>query len=99
MRAFNAFYYSFSPKVAEILMEKTMLQSFARVALHPLVASLRMMVTVLTFLPKSSEFIIILVGVSSSALIGVIYIAPFIILKKIVHRKGRNIEEHQFRSR
>lgn len=96
MRAFNAFYYSFSPEVAEILMEKPILQSLARVALHPLVASLRMMMTAITFLPKSSELVIILVGVSSSALIGVLYIAPLMILKRIVRQEDRDKEEHRF---
>jgi hypothetical protein len=89
MRAFDVFYYSFSPEVAEMLMEKPILQPFARVALCPLVASLRLIVAALAFLPMSSELIIILVGVTSSALVGTVYVAPFMILTKVVRRQGR----------
>lgn len=91
MRAFDAFYYSFSPKVAEMLMENPILQPLARAFLYPLVSSLRVMVTVFTFPSVVSEFTILLIGVTVSALIGTVHVAPFMILTKIVRRKDRDI--------
>jgi hypothetical protein len=75
MNAFNTFYYSFSPQIAEYERGQPWLQTIVKVALYPLfgilMAAERVHVTA-----GEGEFGAILAGALSSVLIGAVYFAP-----------------------
>jgi len=87
MRAFNAFYYSFSPKVAELTAASPALQAIARALIYPLVTSLRIAAAVGRLYPEASQLMIVIAGVVASGLVGVIYVSPVVILLKTFRRK------------
>jgi len=90
MRAFNAFYYSFSPKVAELTAVSPVLQAIARTLIYPLVASLRASAVVAQLYPPASQVMIVIAGVVASGLIGVIYVSPVVVLLKMLRRKVKS---------
>jgi len=77
MRVFNAFYYSFSPAVADAIVAKPILASLVRMLIRPMIAALYVASWVFCRLPLSPELAAILVGVVASGLIGAIYGTPF----------------------
>jgi len=87
MHAFNAFYYSFSPKVAELAAGSPLLQAIVRALIYPLVASLRLAAGVGQFHPQASQLMIVIAGVIASSLVGVAYVSPVVILLKVFRRK------------
>jgi len=87
MKAFNAFYYSFSPKVAELVAGNPTLQAIVRVLIYPLVASLRVTTSVYQLYPQAPELMVMVAGILASALIGVAYVSPIVILLKAFRRK------------
>jgi len=76
MRVFNAFYYSFSPAVADAIVAKPILASMVRMLIRPMIAALYVASWVFCRLPLSPELAAILVGVVASGLIGAIYGTP-----------------------
>jgi len=89
MRVFNAFYYSFSPKVAEITAASPTLQAIARATIYPLIALLRLTVVVSQLYPQASQLMIMIAGVLASSLVGIAYVSPVAILLKAVRRRVR----------
>lgn len=55
MVAFNAWYYSFTPAVAQLIAEHSALRNVAKLALCPLMGILRLGATVFYFFPTSME--------------------------------------------
>ena len=86
MKAFDEFYYSFSPRAAEILEKASFLRSLARILISPLIASLRIAAAAVTPLSSNSESTNVLFGMIASALTGTIYFSPILILSKIALR-------------
>ena len=84
MRVFNAFYYSFSPQVAEIVSSNLFLTEVTRVILAPLIHVL----VISTFVPNT-EFGIVCFGLPATALVGVIYLMPLMLLSKALARRGK----------
>jgi hypothetical protein len=82
MKVFDEFYYSFSPRAAEILEKDSFLQSLTRMLISLLIASLRTAATAVTLLPYNLEFTNVLFGVIASALTGTVYLSPVLILSK-----------------
>jgi hypothetical protein len=88
MRVFNAFYYSFSPKVAELTAASPILQTGVRAAIYPLISALRFVAAVHQTFP-GSQLMIIVAGVVASGLIGALYLTPVAILMGMMRRRVR----------
>jgi hypothetical protein len=86
MKVFDAFYYSFSPRAAEILEKNSLLRLLTRMLISPLIASLQTAATTVTPLPYNLEFTNVLFGVIASALTGTVYLLPVLILLKTAPR-------------
>jgi hypothetical protein len=75
MIAFNAWYYSFSPTVAQSITQHPTLQYAMRVVLYPLIAILRLGATPFSLLPTHQEIAAVLSGILITSLIGVVYLS------------------------
>jgi hypothetical protein len=75
MIAFNAWYYSFSPVLAQSITTQPTLQQTMRVVLFPLITILRIGATPFSLLPPHSEFAAVLSGLLITSMIGVAYIS------------------------
>jgi iron complex transport system substrate-binding protein len=88
MNVFNKFYYSFSPYVAEFLTVHENIRVIMKLILYPLVFTLEIaefLYNMLSLLNK--EFAIIISGIATSGLIGMIYFSSaFAIVNKL--KKG-----------
>jgi len=80
MNAFNAFYYSFSPTVAEAISTSDPARALTRSLLSPLLGSLYVGRITFDLLRALPDFGIVLAGLLSTALIGVLYTSPLIAL-------------------
>lgn len=76
MQTFNAWYYSFSPYVANFIASEPTIKIITRIMLYPLLAILRVAVAMQTFLSFNQELSIIVSGLAASYLIGVVYCTP-----------------------
>jgi len=75
MVAFNAWYYSFSPGVAQFIREHPTVRSAAKLTLYPLIGILRIGAAAFSLVPMNREVGAILSGLIVSSLIGVVYLA------------------------
>jgi len=97
MKAFNAWYYSFSPYIADIIRPSPALRTIVRLTLYPLFAVLKLSAAAFHGLSwVNPEFAIVAAGLLASALIGLIYDTPLILAgllyagrKKPLHLKYR----------
>jgi hypothetical protein len=89
MRVFNTFYYSFSPKVAELTAANPALQVATRVAIYPLIGALRLATMAGQFYPQGSLMVVI-TGVFASGLIGIIYVSPIAVLTGMIRRRMKS---------
>jgi len=76
MKVFNEFYYSFSPTVASVVSSSQVIAAPTRVMLYPLIGTLQVSSTVFHGLGFAPEIGMILAGVFSSALLGIVYALP-----------------------
>lgn len=76
MKAFNAWYYSFSPSVADYLHEHRAERETVRLFLYPLINILEITVVTYNFFNMNKEIGIIFAGIVASSLIGLVYFAP-----------------------
>ncbi len=76
MVAFNAFYYSFSPTVAQGISDNEGLRSVMRVFLYPLIILLHASAVTYDAFSFSPEAAVVLAGTVASGLIGIIYGGP-----------------------
>ncbi len=91
MRVFNAFYYSFSPKVAELEAQHEILRSFVRIAIKPLLIVLSVGSRIYGLLSLNPELGIIVSGIVISSMIGAIYAAPALTLMDRILKADRRI--------
>jgi len=89
MKAFNAFYYSFSPAVASTMIQSPILQEAVKLLLYPLVAVLRSASTVFNALALAPELAVTVSGLVASTLIGVMYFVPVATMADLWSRRGR----------
>jgi len=75
MAVFNAWYYSFSPVVAQLIQEHSTLKTAMRIMLYPLIGILRIGAEAFHLVPANMEVAAVVSGVVVSALIGVIYLS------------------------
>jgi hypothetical protein len=90
MKAFNSFYYSFSPTVASALAESPILSQMVRVLLYPLVAALRVSSTIFDGLSFMPELAVVLAGILASTLIGAAYLTPMVAVSKVKRKTSQN---------
>ena len=89
MNAFNNWYYSFSPIVAEHIRNDLALRNVAKTALYPLISILyvaQWSYSVLSFAP---ELAVVVAGLVASSLIGVVYLTPIAFLAAELARRKR----------
>ena len=86
---FNPFYYSWSPYVAHYLNENPRLKPYMRVALYPLLVSLKIStIAVMPLIPYSPELAIFFAGAIASTLIGLAYLGiPTLIIWRKLGKK------------
>ena len=95
MKAFNAWYYSFSPYIADSLSRQPLLKEAMKILLYPLISILKFAARSDSIFSFNSEIGVIISGFAASVLIGIVYFSPIaIVLRKIskmcgVHLKVR----------
>jgi hypothetical protein len=87
MNVFNAWYYSFSPSVADYERQAPWLQSAVRTLVYPLLGILALSTSVYDSLAFQSELGIVAAGMTASSLVGLIYFAPLGAALGIASRK------------
>ena len=91
--AFDAFYYSWSTPVANLIVSNQVLKTLVKLLIYPLLGILKLTAMVTTGLFQfNSEAAAILAGFIASSLIGVVYILPILlVLSLIARRVGRKL--------
>lgn len=74
MIAFNAWYYSFSPTVAQFIREHSTMQTTTKFMLYPLMGILRIGAAAFHLFPTNPEASAVISGLVVSSLIGVVYL-------------------------
>lgn len=96
MIAFNAWYYSFSPTVAQSITQHPTFQYSMRFALYPLIEILRFGALPFSVLTSHQEIAGVLSGLLISSLIGVAYLAlPLTLLFRFAPKLRRNSKNTQ----
>ena len=78
MKAFNAWYYSFSPTVAGYVASSPALRAVVRAIIHPLIGILQLSTSAYAALSFNRELGIVVAGLVASGLIGLAYHAPWL---------------------
>jgi hypothetical protein len=76
MIAFNAWYYSFSPFVAQFIREHSLARTVTKVMLYPLMGILRLGPAAFYIFPENLEAGAVVSGLLVSSLIGMVYLSP-----------------------
>jgi peptide/nickel transport system substrate-binding protein len=96
MIAFNAWYYSFSPTVAQFIRENSAARTATKFALYPLMAILRLGAASFYLFPTDLEAGAVLAGLLVSSLIGVVYVTiPLTVLLACSRRSYRTARRLQ----
>jgi hypothetical protein len=74
MIAFNAWYYSFSPTVAQFIREHSTIQTAVKFMLYPLMGILRIGAAAFHLFPTNAEASAVISGLVVSSLIGIVYL-------------------------
>jgi hypothetical protein len=87
--AFNGWYYSWAPPIAKLESGSAYLRAAVRGTITPLLGSLFLSAMVFSLLrPVGPEFGILVSGLAASALIGLVYLTPLVLLAvRLVRRK------------
>ena len=86
LRVFNAFYYSFSPSVAQFVMASPVTSSLVRTLISPLVGSLLTASSMFKLFHLNSELVALFTGFVASSLIGTVYLTPVAFVRMIRKR-------------
>jgi len=89
MKVFNLIYYSFSPQVAQTISSNENLRTVMRYVLYPLIGILWVSQQLHTALAFSPEGAIVVAGVLTGSMIGLLYALPFYGLSVAVSRAFR----------
>jgi len=74
MQVFNAWYYSFSPSVAQLIASNDPIRAPIRVLLYPLLGVLSVSAFTYSLFSATPEFAIVMAGLVASSLIGLVYL-------------------------
>jgi len=97
MKAFNAWYYSFSPNLADFISKQPLLKEAMKILLYPLIGILHISALTYSALSFNPELAIVAIGIVASGLIGIIYFTPFNLITLLCmkrHRKFRLNPSH-----
>lgn len=84
MTAFNSFYYSFSPTIADLERQNPMFKETVKVAIIPLLSSL----SLLQYVDIDSEAEMLGYGIGVILLnVGMYFVAPAVVIMKLRHKK------------
>jgi hypothetical protein len=86
MKAFNAWYYSFSPGVASVIKSNTVIRSILKFLLYPLIGILHITAETYSLCNLYQEFAIIVSGFVASSLLAIIYVSPLAIIIQIIKK-------------
>jgi len=92
MKVFNAWYYSFSPYVADFISKQPLIKEAMKILLYPLIGILRLSASTYSALSFNPELAILAAGLVASGLIGIIYLSPLSVITLLCmkqHRKFR----------
>jgi hypothetical protein len=89
MSVFNAWYYSFSPAVADYERGQPWLQTAVKASIYPLLGILGASTFVYDALAFNNELAIVAAGLTASSLIGALYFAPVAAVVGIAGKKKR----------
>jgi len=89
MKVFNAWYYSFSPYVADFISKQPLLKEAMKILLYPLIGILHISASAYSALSFNPELAIVATGLVASGLIGIIYFAPFSLITLLCMRRRR----------
>ncbi len=85
-KVFDAFYYSFSPQVAQFILEHPQIKPLMKALLYPLMASLHVSALTQPLFSLNPELGTITAGLIASALIGLLYLTPLLIALSFIVR-------------
>ena len=88
MEAFNAFYYSWSPSIAEQLYYSEPAKAVVRALLQPLLAALSASKPIYEALSFNPELAVVTAGLAVSLLIGAFYLTPVLLAVSLIRRAG-----------
>ena len=91
MVAFNAFYYSFSPTVAQFIREHQTARTVMKFALYPLMGILRIGAAVFNLFPMNHEAGAVASGLLVSSLIGLVYLTGPLTVVLVYSPRSRRI--------
>ncbi len=94
MKAFNRFYYSFSPAVASAVAQNPTLSSIVRLFIYPLLSILRTVSIAFHLLASWPELGVVVSGILASALLGITYTTPLLVV--VVMRRKRSLRALRF---
>jgi hypothetical protein len=80
MDVFNRFYYSFSSSVASVIARNSPLWEVMKGILYPLIGILHVNSAAFSIFHALPELGIIIAGILTSSLIGIVYFLPIILL-------------------
>lgn len=90
MQVFNAWYYSFSPSVAQFIASNDPIRAPIRVLLYPLLGILGVSAFTYSLFSGAPEFAVVMAGLVASSLIGLTYFtAPALVGMQALLRKRR----------
>jgi len=89
MKVFNAWYYSFSPYIAQFIASNAFARAVMKVLLYPLIGILHLAAMTYNAFSFSHELAVVITGLVASALIGIVYFSPLAILALALLRKYR----------
>ncbi|MDW8034802.1 MAG: CFI-box-CTERM domain-containing protein, partial [Nitrososphaerota archaeon] len=90
MIVFNAFYYSWSPHVAEAEYRNPALKDIVKFMIYPLISSLEFSRSVSIFFSNIPELAVLISGLIASSLIALIYLTPIALITYFI-LKSRKI--------
>lgn len=91
MTVFNAWYYSFSPHVAEFVAKSSLIGAVVKVGLYPLIGILHLAATTFSLFGFSSEFGVVVAGLLASSLVGIVYCSPLAIASLLIVERRRKL--------
>ena len=86
MNVFNAWYYSFSPKLASEIALNDVLRGFMKIILYPLIGILHLSAISYSLLSFNSEIGVMVAGLIASSLIGLEYFTPCVLIPCLIKK-------------
>jgi len=91
MKAFNAWYYSFSPSVASFIANNPTVRSAMKILLYPLVGILHLSASAYAVFNFNPELAVCVAGLVASGLIGIVYFSPMALALLAILRRTRRL--------